>query len=159
MVEITAFRLKSKSCKGFFLQINFSPMRALEFMRDHVTFKLPYDFSYHMKTPYVMMSRNITKSCWQYLTPGFDKMILKICRKLKFHDGFFSCQLNKKANSAHLAAKIHHGILISFIFLKSSYKRKWILVSSNVERIFYGIAWHHQPTEFKVLKFQSFLKL
>ena len=28
-------------------------MRALEFIRDHVTFKLPYDFSYHMKTPHV----------------------------------------------------------------------------------------------------------
>ena len=27
-------------------------MRALEFIRDHVTFKLPYDFSYHMKTPH-----------------------------------------------------------------------------------------------------------
>ena len=26
-------------------------MRALEFIRDHVTFKLPYDFSYYMKTP------------------------------------------------------------------------------------------------------------
>ena len=24
-------------------------MRALEFIRDHVTFKLPYDFSYQMK--------------------------------------------------------------------------------------------------------------
>jgi hypothetical protein len=41
LVEITAFRLESKS----------PPMRALEFIRDHVTFKLPYDFSYHMKTP------------------------------------------------------------------------------------------------------------
>ena len=37
--------------KDFFLQINLPPMRALEFIRDHVTFKLPYDFSYHMKTP------------------------------------------------------------------------------------------------------------
>ena len=36
----------------FFLQINFPPMRAIEFIRDHVTFKLPYDFSYQMKTPY-----------------------------------------------------------------------------------------------------------
>ena len=26
-------------------------MRALESIRDHVTFKLPYDFNYHMKTP------------------------------------------------------------------------------------------------------------
>ena len=26
-------------------------MRALEFIRDHVTFKLPYDFSYQMKKP------------------------------------------------------------------------------------------------------------
>ena len=29
-------------------------MRALEFIRDHVTFKLPYDFSYQMKTPLVI---------------------------------------------------------------------------------------------------------
>ena len=28
-------------------------MRALEFIRDHVTFKLPYDFSYQMKTPFI----------------------------------------------------------------------------------------------------------
>ena len=28
-------------------------MRALEFIMDHVTFKLPYDFSYQMKTPKV----------------------------------------------------------------------------------------------------------
>ena len=27
-------------------------MRALEFIRDHVLFKLLYDFSYHMKTPF-----------------------------------------------------------------------------------------------------------
>ena len=52
LVEITAFRLESKSCKGFVLQINFPPIRALEFIRDHATFKLPYDFSYHMKTPF-----------------------------------------------------------------------------------------------------------
>ena len=31
--------------------MNFPPMRALEFIRDHVTFKLPYDFSYQMKIP------------------------------------------------------------------------------------------------------------
>ena len=31
--------------KDFFLQINFPPMRALEFIRDHVTFKLPYDLA------------------------------------------------------------------------------------------------------------------
>ena len=40
--------------KDFFLQINFPPMRALESIRDHVTFKLPYDFSYHMKKPHVL---------------------------------------------------------------------------------------------------------
>ena len=41
LVEITAFKLGSK----------LPPMRAIEFIRDQVTFKLPYDFSYHMKTP------------------------------------------------------------------------------------------------------------
>jgi hypothetical protein len=37
LVVITAFILESKSCKGFFLQINFPPMRALEFITGHVT--------------------------------------------------------------------------------------------------------------------------
>ena len=32
LVEITAFRVESKSCKEFYLQINFPPMRALEFI-------------------------------------------------------------------------------------------------------------------------------
>ena len=36
--------------KTFRLESKLPPMRALEFMRDHVTFKLPYDFSYQMKT-------------------------------------------------------------------------------------------------------------
>jgi hypothetical protein len=44
LVEITAFRLESK----------LPPMRAFEFIRDHVTFKLPYDFSYHMKNPKII---------------------------------------------------------------------------------------------------------
>ena len=48
--------------KDFFLQINFPPMRALEFIRDHVTFKLPYDFSYHMKTPMVRLPKVIIDS-------------------------------------------------------------------------------------------------
>ena len=30
-------------------------MRALEFIRDHVTFKLPYDSSYQMKTPFIQV--------------------------------------------------------------------------------------------------------
>ena len=30
-------------------------MRALEFIKDHVTFKLPYDFSYQMKTPFIIL--------------------------------------------------------------------------------------------------------
>ena len=34
-------------------------MRALEFIRDHVTFKLPYDFSYHMKTPHFRIRQNL----------------------------------------------------------------------------------------------------
>ena len=34
----------------FFLQINFPPMRALQFITDHVIFKLRYDQIYQMKT-------------------------------------------------------------------------------------------------------------
>ena len=52
MVEITAFILESKSCKGFFfLQMNFPPMRALQFITDHVIFKLCFNQIYQMKNP------------------------------------------------------------------------------------------------------------
>ena len=39
-------------------------MRALEFIRDHVTFKLPYDFSYHMKTPDIIKLTNHLEEFW-----------------------------------------------------------------------------------------------
>ena len=68
MVEITAFRLES----------NFPPMRALEFVRDHVTFKLPYDFSYHMKTP--------IKFCGMLWLQFFGISIIKIQRNLEDPD-------------------------------------------------------------------------
>ena len=45
MVEITAFRLERKSCQGFFLRIKYPPMRDLEFLTGHVTFKLLYNKS------------------------------------------------------------------------------------------------------------------
>ena len=50
-VEITAFKLERKSCKGFFLEINFPPMRALKFITGHVIFNLRYDQIYQWKPP------------------------------------------------------------------------------------------------------------
>ena len=35
--------LRANLVKYFFLQMNFPPMRALEFIRDHMTFKLRYN--------------------------------------------------------------------------------------------------------------------
>ena len=49
----TEFGLESKSCKGFFLQINFPPIRELKFITGNVIFKLRYDQIYPMKTTYV----------------------------------------------------------------------------------------------------------
>ena len=44
MPLITAFWLEGKSCKRFFFwQIKFPPMRDLEFLTGHVTFKLRYN--------------------------------------------------------------------------------------------------------------------
>ena len=34
LVEITAFKLKSKFCKGFFFKLNFPPMRALRWSKN-----------------------------------------------------------------------------------------------------------------------------
>ena len=43
LFEITAFRLESKSCKGFFFEkINFPPTRALEFITGHMIYNLAY---------------------------------------------------------------------------------------------------------------------
>ena len=78
LVEITAFKLESKSCKGFFLQINFPRMRALEFIRDHVTFKLPYDFSYHMKTPYITLN---WKSPKIFIFPSYFTLKWLSCKR------------------------------------------------------------------------------
>ena len=35
--------LRANLVRDFFLQMNFPPMRALEFIRDHMTFKLRYN--------------------------------------------------------------------------------------------------------------------
>ena len=35
--------LRANLVKDFFLQMNFPPMRGLEFIRDHMTFKLRYN--------------------------------------------------------------------------------------------------------------------
>ena len=51
LVEITAFRLNSKSCKGFFFDINFPQMRDIEFLTGHVTFKLRYNKSSNWNPP------------------------------------------------------------------------------------------------------------
>ena len=46
LVEITAFRLESKYCKGFF-EINFPPMmRALAFITGHVIYNSFYTVTY-----------------------------------------------------------------------------------------------------------------
>ena len=50
LVEITAFRLESKSCKGFFFIINFPPMRALKFMTGHVIYNPAYTYKFQLKT-------------------------------------------------------------------------------------------------------------
>ena len=44
-------------------------MRALEFIRDHVTFKPPYDFRYQMKNPVVsaLVYKTFAKQCTNYL--------------------------------------------------------------------------------------------
>ena len=69
-------------------------MRALEFIRDHVTFKLPYDFSYHMKTPFMLCEikfvinrPSITKICNE---PGIRyiggfHVVAKIIREFESH--------------------------------------------------------------------------
>ena len=50
LVEITAFRLESKSCKGFLLKIDFPPMRALEFITGHVIYNPAYTYKFQLKT-------------------------------------------------------------------------------------------------------------
>ena len=56
-------------------------MRALEYIRDHVTFKLPYDFSYRMKTPYIGLLLGFSlldlSKVIKNMTPGVKKHNVK----------------------------------------------------------------------------------
>ena len=47
LVKFTAFRLESKSCKGFFLKS--PPMRALEFITGHVIYNSAYTNKFQLK--------------------------------------------------------------------------------------------------------------
>ena len=49
LVKITAFRLESKSCKGFF-KIDFPPMRALKIITGHVIYNPAYTYKFQLKT-------------------------------------------------------------------------------------------------------------
>ena len=50
LVEITAFRLESKSCK-----INFPLMRPLKFITGHVIYNPAYNYKFQLKTTYVTL--------------------------------------------------------------------------------------------------------
>ena len=85
LVEITAFRLDSKSCKGFFSTSKFSPMRALEFIKGHVIYNLAYTNKFQLKNTYLIIENNYlhlfqsqnvgAKQSWKilYLTSILEK--------------------------------------------------------------------------------------
>ena len=57
-------------------------MRALQFIRDHVSFKLPYDFSYQMKTPHMSYLMQFTKLSCVLISlpiPTFSRWIKNSC--------------------------------------------------------------------------------
>ena len=93
-------------------------MRALEFIRDHVTFKLPYDFSYQMKPPNVS---NLSSNCQIYYYT-----VIKIYRNYQVDENswkllnFSSCiKSNLKIWYAYYASynssKIHLNIAITWL--------------------------------------------
>ena len=53
LVEITVFRPESKSCKGFFFEINF----PLEFITGHVTYNPAYTYKFQLKTTLVLFMK------------------------------------------------------------------------------------------------------
>ena len=63
-------------------------MRALEFIRDHVTFKLPYDFSYQMKTskdPY----KNLEMRIYRFFDVGKNRIEqLRIIQNMYLHKSY-----------------------------------------------------------------------
>ena len=74
MVEITAFRLERKSCKGFFLKINFPPMRALEFLTCHVIYNPAYTYEFQLKTHHIRSKSTTYIHLHRYFNNFFLKM-------------------------------------------------------------------------------------
>ena len=50
MVEITAFRLESKSCKGFFLEDKLSTNESTQIITGHVIYNPAYTYKFQLKT-------------------------------------------------------------------------------------------------------------
>ena len=72
-------------------------MRALEFIRDHVTFKLPYDFSYHMKTPMLVSKseknlESTIKKSQVDITLNFP--LLPTLKKIRQHQLYIMVQID-----------------------------------------------------------------
>ena len=50
LVEITAFRLESKSCKGFFLEDKLSTNESTQIITGHVIYNPVYTYKFQLKT-------------------------------------------------------------------------------------------------------------
>ena len=49
-VEITAFRLESKSCQGFFIRNKFSTNESTRIITGHVIYNPAYTYQFQLKT-------------------------------------------------------------------------------------------------------------
>ena len=106
----TAFIVESKFCKGFFLQINFPPMRALQFITDHVTFKLHYNQIYQMKTTKTYLSLTPTKNDWSPWHPLTHLAWIKVFKKL--HNRFTSYCLALYSQSVLVIVQYAFGWMV-----------------------------------------------
>ena len=118
LVDITVFRLESK----------FPPMRALEFIRDHVTFTLPYDFSYHMKNPdnskFLWPSKKTwtLAICWERKTATI-KLPSSVCFIIMYSH-LKVCPLITSSLSVHIKVVNQYALRIS--------THKYAYIRSNI---------------------------
>ena len=140
LVEITAFILKSKSCKGFFWKINFPPMRALEFITGHVTYNLAY--TKILQTIATLVTRTTTIPIFQFSMDFTTKLDPANFKKIVAQSGIQS--RNKFMSSVILNVVLLTSFHIKLDRLFSLVTKGWvnwlkkavILASSNYKFLY-----------------------
>ena len=120
LVEITAFRLESKSCKGFFFK---STKESTRIITGHVIYNPAYTYKFQLKTTFLMIELSIFHPQDQQKCDWLEYRGNKVVQR-RFHKHKIPCQ-NPSLFSNHQRKDLSIAIFFvveSYIFHMALYR-------------------------------------